>query len=79
MASRRLKSDRFFTTDYTPKVYTQAGLDWIENNSMRTVLLRHFPELAVRWRASATPSLPGLRSRTAGPPATEPSGPRAEV
>ena len=30
MASRRLKSDRFFTRDYRPEVYTQAGLDWIE-------------------------------------------------
>jgi hypothetical protein len=45
MASRRLKSDRFFTTDYTPEMYTQAGLDWIEENSMKSVLLRHFPEL----------------------------------
>jgi len=46
MASRRLKSDRLFTVDYTPAVYTQPGLDWIEGNSMTTVLLRHFPELA---------------------------------
>ena len=45
MASRRLKSDRYFTKDYTPAVYTQAGIDWIENNNMTTVLLRHFPEL----------------------------------
>ena len=45
MASRRLKSDRFFTRDYTPEVYTPAGLDWINENSMVTVLLRHFPEL----------------------------------
>jgi len=45
MASRRLKSDRFFTQDYTPTVYTQPGVDWIENNNMTTVLLRHFPEL----------------------------------
>lgn len=45
MASRRLKSDRFFTNDYTPTIYTQAGIDWIENNNMTTVLLRHFPEL----------------------------------
>ncbi len=45
MASRRLNSDRFFTTDYTPRVYTQAGLDWINDNDMSTVLLRHFPEL----------------------------------
>jgi hypothetical protein len=46
MASRRLKSDRFFTRDYTPEVYTRAGLNWINDNSMITVLLRHFPELA---------------------------------
>jgi hypothetical protein len=45
MASRRLKSDRYFTKDYTPAVYTQAGIDWVENNNMTTVLLRHFPEL----------------------------------
>jgi hypothetical protein len=45
MASRRLNSDRFFTTDYTSRVYTQAGLDWIDDNDMLTVLLRHFPEL----------------------------------
>ena len=45
MASRRLKSDRFFTTDYTPEIYTQAGLDWINASSMRSVLLRHYPEL----------------------------------
>jgi hypothetical protein len=46
MASRRLKSDRFFTNDYRPEVYTQAGLDWIESTTMRDVLLRHYPELA---------------------------------
>ena len=45
MASRRLNSDRFFTTDYTPRVYTQTGLDWIDDNDMSTVLLRHFPGL----------------------------------
>jgi len=46
MASRRLKSDRFFTRDYTAKTYTQEGLDWIADASMITVLLRHFPDLA---------------------------------
>ena len=45
MASRRLKSDRFFTTDYTPRVYTQAGMDWINDNDMSSVLLRHYPSL----------------------------------
>ena len=52
MASRRLKSDRFFTEDYTPQVYTREGLEWIENNNMSDVLLRHHPELA--------PALEGL-------------------
>jgi hypothetical protein len=45
MAPRRLKSDRFFTTDFTPEVYTQVGLDWIADNDMSTVLLRHLPQL----------------------------------
>ena len=45
MAPRRLKSDRFFTTDFTPEVYTHVGLDWIADNDMSTVLLRHFPRL----------------------------------
>jgi hypothetical protein len=45
MASRRLNSDRFFTTDYTPRIYTRAGLDWIDDNDMSSVLLRHFPDL----------------------------------
>jgi hypothetical protein len=45
MASRRLNSDRFFTTDYTPGVYTQVGLKWIDDNNMFSVLFRHFPSL----------------------------------
>ena len=45
MASRRIKSDRFFTSDYRPEVYTQIGLDWVDGNTMRDVILRHMPEL----------------------------------
>ena len=45
MASRRLNSDRFFTIDYTPDVYTQEGIDWIGNSTMVDVLLRHYPQL----------------------------------
>jgi hypothetical protein len=58
MASRRLKSDRFFTRDYRPEVYTKAGLDWVEENSMRTVLLRHHPELEPALRRVANPFAP---------------------
>ena len=46
MASRRLRSDRFFTNDYSPDVYTPEGIRWVEENSMSDVLLRHHPELA---------------------------------
>jgi hypothetical protein len=45
MASRRLNSDRFFTRDFTPKVYTPEGIHWIAHNTMGTVLARHCPEL----------------------------------
>jgi hypothetical protein len=45
MASRRLKSDRFFTVDYTPDVYTATGLKWIDGATMSKVLLRHYPAL----------------------------------
>jgi hypothetical protein len=46
MASRRLNSDRFFTTDFTEEVYSPAGMRWIRENTMTTVMLRHFPALA---------------------------------
>jgi hypothetical protein len=46
MASRRLKSDRFFTDDWRPEIYTEFGLDWVKKNSMLSVLRRHYPHLA---------------------------------
>jgi hypothetical protein len=45
MASRRLKSDRFFSSDFTPEVYTPAGFRWIEDNNLRSVIERHCPAL----------------------------------
>jgi hypothetical protein len=45
-ASRRLMTDRFYTSDYRPEIYTQAGMDWVENTTMVDVLKRHNPELA---------------------------------
>lgn len=45
MASRRLKSDRFFTKDFRPEVYTKTGFDWVNETTMKDVLLRHYPEL----------------------------------
>lgn len=54
MASRRLNSDRFFTDDFTPEVYSPEGMKWIDDNTMSTVLLRHYPNLA--------PSLQGVQN-----------------
>jgi Animal haem peroxidase/Catalase len=46
MASRRLQSDRFLTVDFRPEIYSPVGMDWIEQNNMTSVILRHCPELA---------------------------------
>lgn len=46
MASRRLKSDRFFTENYTPEIYTPEGIRWVENNTMADVIRRHHPQLS---------------------------------
>ncbi|MGE5763517.1 MAG: peroxidase family protein [Mycobacterium leprae] len=62
MASRRLKSDRFFTVDFTPRVYTPEGMQWIDDNDMSSVLLRHYPSLA--------PALRGARNAFAPWPGT---------
>ena len=35
MASRRIKSDRFFTEDYSSRLYSQIGLNWISRNECR--------------------------------------------
>jgi len=58
MATRRLKSDRFFTEDYRPEVYTQAGLAWVAENSMSSVILRHYPSLADSLRGVENPFKP---------------------
>jgi hypothetical protein len=62
MASRRLEADRFFTRDYRPEVYTKEGIDWVENNTMRSLLLRHFPELAPALQGVANPFAPWRRT-----------------
>jgi hypothetical protein len=46
MASRRLQSDRFLTVDFRPEIYSPLGMDWVANNGMTSVILRHCPELA---------------------------------
>ncbi|TFV92790.1 heme peroxidase [Blastococcus sp. CT_GayMR20] len=61
MASRRLNSDRFFTTDYRPEIYSPTGLAWIRDNDMRTVLLRHFPQLRPSLRGVDNAFVPWKR------------------
>jgi len=63
MASRRLKSDRFFGLDYTPEVYTPAGMDWIENTTMIDVLTRHYPNLREPMRGTDNAFAPWAGAR----------------
>jgi heme peroxidase len=58
MASRRLESDRFFTRDFRPEVYTELGMTWIRDNSLRTLLVRHFPDLEPALRDVTNPFAP---------------------
>ena len=61
MASRRLESDRFFTLDYTPEVYTQAGIDWIDATRCPRCCCGTTRSSRRRSTASRTPSRPGAR------------------
>lgn len=45
-ATRRLQSDRFYTDCFTEEFYSAEGLRWIDQADLKTVLLRHHPELA---------------------------------
>jgi hypothetical protein len=45
-ASRRLQADRFYTDCFNEDVYTAEGMHWIDQTDLKTVLLRHHPELA---------------------------------
>ena len=58
MASRRLNSDRFFTDDFTEEIYSKVGIDWIRDNTMSSVLLRHFPGLEPSLRGVANAFAP---------------------
>ena len=58
MASRRLKSDRFFTTDFTPEIYTEEGMRWVMDTTFTDVLRRHFPAIASAPHADKSPFSP---------------------
>lgn len=63
MASRRLKSDRFFTEDFRPEIYTPAGFRWVQENSLLTVLQRHTPALAPAFAVTRNVFFPWTKAR----------------
>ena len=72
-ASRRLQADRFYTDDYRPEVYTEEGMQWVDDASLKSVILRHFPELAATGLGNVTQRLRAVGhrhlARSAPPPA----------
>jgi Animal haem peroxidase len=64
MASRRLNSDRFLTQDFTTAVYTAAGMKWLSENTMASVILRHYPELRPSLRSAPNAFTPWQRPAT---------------
>jgi hypothetical protein len=53
-ASRRLQADRFFTDDYREEIYSAEGMRWVDDATLKRVLLRHYPELATTGLANVT-------------------------
>ena len=51
-ATRRLQADRFYTDCYNEQTYTREGLAWIDDSDFKTVILRHYPELATTGLAN---------------------------
>ncbi len=51
-ASRRLEADPFYTKYYDAAHYTEAGLDWVDDATLKGVLLRHYPGLAATGLAN---------------------------
>lgn len=45
-ATRRLQADRFYTDCFTEEYYTKEGLEWIDKSDFKSIILRHYPELA---------------------------------
>ena len=64
MASRRIQSDRFLTVDFRPEIYSPLGMDWVQQNNMTSVILRHCPSLAALMPHDASAFAP-WRSATA--------------
>ena len=63
MASRRLKSDRFFTDDFRPEVYTDCGFRWVRDNGLASVVRRHCPVLADALADARNPFFPWAKGK----------------
>lgn len=59
-ASRRLFADRFYQENYNAATYTEIGMKWIQQNNMKTVLARQFPQLVAKMNNSKTAFEPWL-------------------
>jgi hypothetical protein len=55
MNSRRLQSDRFFTTDFTEEVYSKEGMKWLEERTMTRIMADHWPEVKRRMGSVKNP------------------------
>jgi hypothetical protein len=66
MAARRFTSDRFLSQDFNEAVYSPAGMEWVQSNTMTTVLLRHYPELGPALRGVRNAFQPWTRVPTPG-------------
>jgi hypothetical protein len=73
MTARQIRSDRFFTDCYTPEYYTRTGLQWVAHNTLRTVLLRHWPELGPALEGVANAFLPWAPLRSTSPTPGQPA------
>ena len=50
MWNRRLEADRFFTSNFNSKTYTEEGLAWVNRTeNLKDVIDRHFPEMTRNW------------------------------
>ena len=43
MSVRMISCDRFLTEYYNEETYTKEGLEWIENNDLKSIFSRHMP------------------------------------
>ena len=59
MASRRLKSDRFYTVDFTPRMYTPEGMQWLDENTWCLCSCATIPSSRRCCAISTTASRPG--------------------